>query len=561
MGVQSLIVCPTRELTLQTLQTLKRLVRQKENKKGNALRIAPLLGRFRPAMVDDLRKSPPDIAVGTPHLLSKLLQQGLLPLSPEPEARTIVLDEIGALVEDFRWPDVEKVLSGGDHTLRTSTGRVDPRKQHWLHRMSSRFVPDEQQAFSGNRLRGMGGQPPPRGRWAQGNVWMVSAYVPPKAVEKVVKAADTAKTGPRVTVLAPEHTMPASVRHVAVDNYSRGAAKSLSWVLASLLVRTDKNRYVGGNDRKLKAAEKEADALDDEGQKSWVEDEAWHGEGREEEEEEEEEEEGDGKATAPQEPYNPMVPVPTSLDQAAAEAAVLADGTLAPGWEYTSDGTPVPDSDVYGSARKVLVFVGSSYKAEKLKKSMLNRRIASKTIHNADGGEQADGSFHDHRGRSFGLREFESGKVRALIGTEMLAYGVDIKGASHVVNADIPASISSYVHRAGRVGRVGGTPGVVVSLPRSPGEMEKLRGYAEELGFYLEVVAQPKGAPVTQPKQAARRRMRRDVLADGAEEEGGRDDPSPGAGGEPTSHGHDVGAAAAAAPVRMTRRLAFSANC
>ena len=95
-----------------------------------------------------------------------------------------------------------------------------------------------------------------------------------------------------------------------------------------------------------------------------------------------------------------------------------------------------------------------------------------------------------------------------LVGTEMLAYGIDIQGASHVVNVDIPTSVSSYVHRAGRVGRVGGTRGVVVSLPRDETELNQLQSYADELGFTLEVMDKPPPpAPPVQPKHHLRRQM------------------------------------------------------
>ena len=73
-----------------------------------------------------------------------------------------------------------------------------------------------------------------------------------------------------------------------------------------------------------------------------------------------------------------------------------------------------------------------------------------------------------------------------LAATEMLARGIDLPGArvsrlepaalrsrprprrhhppvgaTHVVNASLPADLAAYLHRAGRVGRVGGSPGVL----------------------------------------------------------------------------------------------------
>jgi superfamily II DNA/RNA helicase len=49
----------------------------------------------------------------------------------------------------------------------------------------------------------------------------------------------------------------------------------------------------------------------------------------------------------------------------------------------------------------------------------------------------------------------------------------------------MPDDSGAYLHRAGRVGRLGGESGVVVSLPSTANEVERLRGYAKELGIEL----------------------------------------------------------------------------
>ena len=111
---------------------------------------------------------------------------------------------------------------------------------------------------------------------------------------------------------------------------------------------------------------------------------------------------------------------------------------------------------------------------------MRNRRVSAAAIHNADG----DGETH--QARSLALRRFAQGRLRVLAATEMLAIGVDVKGASHIVNAEVPTTPSSYLHRAGRVGRVGGSAGTVISLPKTQDELRRLHDFASELGFTLE---------------------------------------------------------------------------
>mmetsp|Transcript_22831 Transcript_22831/g.34052 ORF Transcript_22831/g.34052 Transcript_22831/m.34052 type:complete len:533 (+) Transcript_22831:1-1599(+) len=49
-----------------------------------------------------------------------------------------------------------------------------------------------------------------------------------------------------------------------------------------------------------------------------------------------------------------------------------------------------------------------------------------------------------------------SGRLQILIGTELMARGMDIEGVTDVVNLDVPRSSNAYLHRAGRAGRLKG---------------------------------------------------------------------------------------------------------
>lgn len=53
------------------------------------------------------------------------------------------------------------------------------------------------------------------------------------------------------------------------------------------------------------------------------------------------------------------------------------------------------------------------------------------------------------------LKQFEAGKYRVLIATDVAARGLDITDISHVINFDAPQSPNDYLHRIGRTGRVG----------------------------------------------------------------------------------------------------------
>ncbi|ELR02886.1 ATP-dependent RNA helicase dbp6 [Pseudogymnoascus destructans] len=53
------------------------------------------------------------------------------------------------------------------------------------------------------------------------------------------------------------------------------------------------------------------------------------------------------------------------------------------------------------------------------------------------------------------LRSFRSGALSVLIASDLVARGLDLPNLAHVVNYDMPTSITSYVHRVGRTARAG----------------------------------------------------------------------------------------------------------
>ena len=53
------------------------------------------------------------------------------------------------------------------------------------------------------------------------------------------------------------------------------------------------------------------------------------------------------------------------------------------------------------------------------------------------------------------IRRFSKNELRIVIATDRASRGLDLPNLSHVVNYDVPRSISSYVHRVGRTARAG----------------------------------------------------------------------------------------------------------
>ena len=92
---------------------------------------------------------------------------------------------------------------------------------------------------------------------------------------------------------------------------------------------------------------------------------------------------------------------------------------------------------------KILVFVRTKVRAERVKKALERVNIPSETIHGDKEQEQ----------RELTMQGFRAGNVKVLIATDVSARGIDIPDVELVVNYDLPESPEYYVHRVGRTGR------------------------------------------------------------------------------------------------------------
>jgi ATP-dependent RNA helicase RhlE len=93
--------------------------------------------------------------------------------------------------------------------------------------------------------------------------------------------------------------------------------------------------------------------------------------------------------------------------------------------------------------KKILVFVRTKVRAERVMNALERMEIKSVTIHSDK--EQAD--------RLQVMELFRSGEVKILIATDISARGIDIANVDYVVNYDLPDVPENYVHRVGRTGR------------------------------------------------------------------------------------------------------------
>ncbi|MFV0575393.1 MAG: DEAD/DEAH box helicase [Vibrio sp.] len=95
--------------------------------------------------------------------------------------------------------------------------------------------------------------------------------------------------------------------------------------------------------------------------------------------------------------------------------------------------------------QQVLIFTKTKQTSDALAKELKLDGINAASIN----GDKSQGA------RQKALDDFKSGKVRALIATDVAARGLDIQQLPYVVNYDMPFKAEDYVHRIGRTGRAG----------------------------------------------------------------------------------------------------------
>ncbi|MEN0006077.1 MAG: DEAD/DEAH box helicase [Bacteroidota bacterium] len=102
---------------------------------------------------------------------------------------------------------------------------------------------------------------------------------------------------------------------------------------------------------------------------------------------------------------------------------------------------------------KILVFVRTIVRAERVKKAMERVGIETLTMHREKSQSE----------RNKTLKAFRKGDIKVLIATDVSARGIDIPDVEYVVNYDLPEQAENYVHRVGRTGR-GKRRGTAVSF-------------------------------------------------------------------------------------------------
>ena len=117
---------------------------------------------------------------------------------------------------------------------------------------------------------------------------------------------------------------------------------------------------------------------------------------------------------------------------------------------------------------KIIVFVRTRVRAERVAKAMARVGISTATLHGEK--DQAD--------RTGVMAAFKAGESNILIATDVSARGIDVPDIHFVVNYDLPDQAENYVHRVGRTGR-GVKEGVAVSFcsEEEKPRLEEIQGF------------------------------------------------------------------------------------
>jgi len=127
---------------------------------------------------------------------------------------------------------------------------------------------------------------------------------------------------------------------------------------------------------------------------------------------------------------------------------------------------------------KVIVFVRTKVRAERVVKAMARAGIEAMSIH----GDK------DQAERSAVMQSFREGAgARVLVATDVSARGIDVPDVEYVINYDLPEKVENYVHRIGRTGR-GENKGEAISFCSSD-EKEVLHEIQEFIAQPISVIS------------------------------------------------------------------------
>ena len=105
------------------------------------------------------------------------------------------------------------------------------------------------------------------------------------------------------------------------------------------------------------------------------------------------------------------------------------------------------------SVSRALVFTRTKHRANRVMQQLSASGISADAIH----------SNKSQGARQRALAAFHRGAIKVLVGTDVVARGIDVDDISHVINYELPQDPECYVHRIGRTARAG-ADGIALSF-------------------------------------------------------------------------------------------------
>ena len=109
-----------------------------------------------------------------------------------------------------------------------------------------------------------------------------------------------------------------------------------------------------------------------------------------------------------------------------------------------------------GNVFNAIVFTRTKSRAERVAGALMRHRVDVERIH----GDRSQAQ------RSRALDAFKKGRYRVLVATDIAARGLDIDDLGHVINYDVPAEPTDYIHRIGRTARAQKTGDAITFVSR-----------------------------------------------------------------------------------------------
>lgn len=158
-------------------------------------------------------------------------------------------------------------------------------------------------------------------------------------------------------------------------------------------------------------------------------------------------------------------------------------------------------AETVDAAGSTIVFCRTRHGCDRLVRQLHRNGIRAAAIHGKRSQNQ----------RTRALEDFATGRIQALVATDVVARGIHVEDVRAIVHFDLPADHKAYLHRSGRTARAGRS-GIVVSLV-PPDQVRQLQHMKRRLGLRQQITRVDLGA-IQPSAREVRRPQSRKVVTD-----------------------------------------------